>query len=105
MEADMKLTEKNLEEYRNRGFLFFESLLSKEEADSLQREIPGIVAQKRREIVNETDKKTARSIFNLHAYNEKYARLVRHPRLVEPSMQLVGGLVYVSRSSSTTRRL
>jgi ectoine hydroxylase len=57
--------------------------------------VPGIYAQRREEVVREKDGQTVRSAFAVQTYNEAYRRLSRHPRLIEPAMQLLGGPVYV----------
>jgi ectoine hydroxylase len=91
----MKLKQAQIDEYNDRGFLFFPSLLSKEEMGVLSRELDQIVAKPRREIVYEKDGKTLRSVFNMQTYNEAYRRLVRHPKIVDPVSQLLGSPIYV----------
>jgi ectoine hydroxylase len=61
----------------------------------LKRELPGIFAQDRKENVREKDGKTVRTTFAAHTFNEAFRRLGRHPRMVEPVMQLLGGPVYM----------
>ena len=46
-------------------------------------------------MVREKDGRTARTAFAAHTYNDAFAKLGRHPRLIEPAMQLVGGPVYI----------
>ena len=36
-----------------------------------------------------------RTAFGVHTYSDVYWRLSRHPRLVEPAMQVLGGTVYI----------
>ena len=36
-----------------------------------------------------------RTAFAAHTYNDTFAKLARHPRLVEPAQQLLGGDVYI----------
>lgn len=91
----MQLMEQRIDEYNENGFLFFPSLLTMGEVDVLKRELDKILAHPRREIVYEKDGRTLRSIFNMQAYNEAFAHLVRHPKIVRPVQQLVGGPIYV----------
>jgi ectoine hydroxylase len=91
----MKLSQLLIDEYERNGFLFFPSLLSQAEMSVIRRELDVIAATPRREIVYEKDGKTLRSIFNMHAYNEAFARLVRHPKVVEPVRALLGEPIYV----------
>src|SRR5690349_17128908 len=79
-EIAMKLSQAQIQEYDRNGFLFFPGLLSKTEMSVISQELDSIVAKPRREIVYEKDGKTLRSIFNMHAYNEGFARMVRHPK-------------------------
>lgn len=91
----MKLSEDQLQEYQQRGFLFFPSLLTDEEMGVLRKALDRIVEVPRREIVYEKDGKTLRSIFNMQAYDDAYARLVRHPKILQPVTQMLGGPAYV----------
>jgi ectoine hydroxylase len=91
----MKLTEAQLKEYDQNGFLFFPSLLSTAEMAILGKALDQAVATRRQEVVFDKDGKTLRSIFNLQAYSDAYAKLVRHPKLLEPVTQLLGAPAYV----------
>jgi hypothetical protein len=55
----MKLSEDQLQEYQQRGFLFFPSLLTDEEMGVLRKALDRIVEVPRREIVCEKDGKTS----------------------------------------------
>ena len=59
------------------------------------REVPGILRQERPEVVREKDGKTPRTAFAVHTYNDVFARLACHPRLIEPVEQLLDGPVYI----------
>ncbi len=91
----MQLNEAQLEEYRRRGFIFMPGLLSPGEMAVLNRELKETLKTPRRELVLEKDGKTPRSIFNMHAFNDAYRRLIGHPKIVGPARQLVGGTAYV----------
>lgn len=91
----MELSREQVRKFEERGFLFVPGLLSEEEMAIVRAELPGITAGDRPELVYEKDGTTLRSLFNMHAYNDVFARLVRHPKLVEPAGQLVGGPVYI----------
>ena len=90
----MELNEKQIEDFHSNGYLFCESLLAREEVAVLHRELKAILQTDREEIVRELDRTTLRSIFNLHNFNDAFSRLSRHPRIVGPAMQLLGGPVY-----------
>lgn len=91
----MRLSEQQIKEYDERGFLFLPSLLSADEMKVLQRELDGILKEKRREVVLEKDGKTPRSVFNMHAYNDAFGRLVHHPKIVQPVRDLLGEPAYI----------
>lgn len=91
----MELSREQVREFEENGYLFVPGLLSEAEMEVVRAELPKITAEGRPELVYEKDGTTLRSAFNMHAYNDVFARLVRHPKLVEPAGQLVGGPVYI----------
>lgn len=91
----MRLTREQAEQFEREGYLFFRSLFSGEEVARLNREVPAILAERRPEVVREKDGSTPRTSFAAHMYNPAFARLARHPRLVEPVAQLLGEPVYM----------
>jgi len=91
----MKLSQSQIDEYEGNGFLFFPSLLTQPEMALISSELATIASKPRREIVYEKDGKTLRSIFNMHTYNEAFARLVRHPKIIEPVRQLLNEPIYL----------
>jgi ectoine hydroxylase len=91
----MRLTREQEERFEREGYLFFPNLFSAEEVARLNREVPAILAEHRPEVVREKDGSTPRTSFAAHMYNPAFARLARHPRLVEPVAQLLGEPVYM----------
>ncbi len=91
----MTLSQAQIDEFNTRGFVFLPAYFSPAEMAVLTREMKEVLKTPRRELVLEKDGKTPRSIFNMHAFNEAYGRLVRHPKIVGPARQLVGGPAYV----------
>ena len=59
----MQLTDQQIETYRTEGYLFLPNVFSAAEVGALNREVPGIFAMDRKEIVREKDGKTARTAF------------------------------------------
>ncbi len=86
----MKLTAAQRAEFEEQGYLFLPSLFTPEEMDLLNAEVPGLFAQQRPEVWREKGSDAPRTAFYVQTWNEAYARLARHPRLVEPGMQLLG---------------
>jgi ectoine hydroxylase len=91
----MKLSEAQLQEFDREGYLFLPNLFSATETKRLTDEVPKIYAEHRQENVREKNGDVVRTNFAAHTFNELYRRLGRHPRLVEPVMQLLGDQVYV----------
>ena len=78
-----------------RGYLFFPGLFSAAEMRGLQDEVPRLFAQHRPENVREKNRAAVRTNFAAHLYSRPFARLARHPRMVEPIMQIFGEAVYM----------
>jgi ectoine hydroxylase len=91
----MKLTKEQLEHFDREGYLFFPGLFSQEEIDVLTREVPSLYERREAYNVREKGKEAVRTNFGAHMYSEPFARLARHPRMVEPVMDLFGEEVYM----------
>jgi len=91
----MNLSDAQLKEFDETGYLYFPEVFSSAEVEVLNREAHKIFALDREEVVREKDTVTARTAFAAHNYNEAYRCLGRHPKLIEPVMQLLGGGVYM----------
>ncbi|HSO07713.1 MAG TPA: phytanoyl-CoA dioxygenase family protein [Pelomicrobium sp.] len=91
----MKLTNAQLEEFDRTGYLFFPSLFTPPEIKVLNDEVPRLYAMDRIENVREKDSNAVRTNFAAHLYSEPFARLARHPRMVEPVEQLFGEKLYM----------
>jgi ectoine hydroxylase len=91
----MKLTPAQVAQFEREGYLFFPSLFTREEIKVLTDEVPALYAQRRPENVREKGSDAVRTNFAAHLYSAPYARLARHPRMVEPIKQLFGEDVYM----------
>ncbi|MGB7302031.1 MAG: phytanoyl-CoA dioxygenase family protein [Burkholderiaceae bacterium] len=91
----MKLTQEQLDRFESEGYLFFPSLFTPEEIGRIRDEVPSLYSEDRPEVFREKDGKTPRTGFASHTYNEMFARLGRHPRMVNPVEQLLGESVYM----------
>jgi L-proline 4-hydroxylase len=92
----MKLTPEQLSQFDHQGYLFFPDLFSKQEMKVLTDEVPRLYAQRRPENVREkTNEELVRTNFAAHLYSYPFAKLARHPRLVEPVKQVFGEDVYM----------
>jgi L-proline 4-hydroxylase len=91
----MKLTDDQVAEFRERGYLMLPGLFRAPELAVLRHAAGQVYAMDRKEVVREKDGKTARTAFAAHTYHEAFRRLGRHPRLVEPVEQLLDGPIYM----------
>jgi ectoine hydroxylase len=91
----MKLTQAQLEAFDRDGYLFFPALFKPAEIKSLTDEVPALYAQRRPENVREKSGDVVRTNFAAHLYSAPFARLARHPRMVEPVRQVFGEDVYM----------
>ena len=90
----MKLTDAQLADFETEGYLFLPEVFSPAEAGLLRAEADQVYRLDREEVWRESSG-VARTAFAAQTYNEAFRRLGRHPRLVEPVMQLLGGPVYL----------
>lgn len=90
----MRLTDEELKQFDEQGYLFFPGKFSPEEAALLKREAEAVYAMERKEVWRESSG-VARTAFAAHLYNEGFRRLGAHPRLVEPVQQVLDGPVYM----------
>ena len=88
------LTEQQLEEFDQAGYLFFPSAFSPEETHVLKQAALDVYQMQREEVWRESSG-VARTAFAAHTYNDAFRRLGAHPRLINPVMQLLDGPVYM----------
>jgi ectoine hydroxylase len=91
----MHLNQDQIAQFDREGYLFFPGLFTQEEIKTLTDEVPALYAQRRPENVREKGSDAVRTNFAAHLYSAPYARLARHPRMVEPIQQLFGEDVYM----------
>ncbi len=93
----MRLTEEQIERYGKDGFLVLPGLFSSAEVALLRGALDEVCAEDTPANIREKDSGEVRTAMGLHLRHEVFARLVRHPRLLEPAMQLAGGQLYVQQ--------
>jgi ectoine hydroxylase len=91
----MKLTAEQLAQFERDGYLFFPGLFKPEEIKTLLDEVPALYRQHRPENVREKGSDAVRTNFAAHMYSAPFARLGRHPRMIEPVMQIFGEALYM----------
>ena len=91
----MKLEPAQIAAFERDGYLFFPSLFKPEEIKVLIDEVPRLYAQDRPENVREKGSEAVRTNFAAHMYSYPFAKLARHPRMIEPIVQLFDEPVYM----------
>ncbi|MFQ5756199.1 MAG: phytanoyl-CoA dioxygenase family protein [Acidiferrobacterales bacterium] len=93
----MRLSDRQLQRFEEDGFLVLPGLFSPEEVNLLRAQLPALFAERCPENFREKDSDLVRTAMALHLRNEVFARLVRHPRLLEPALQILREDVYVQQ--------
>jgi len=91
----MRLSTQQINDFDRDGYLFFRSLFTPAEIRVLNDEVPALYAQRRPENVREKTGDVVRTNFAAHMYSYPFAKLARHPRMVEPIKQLFSEDVYM----------
>jgi ectoine hydroxylase len=91
----MKLTAAQHEQFDRDGYLFFPGLFSADETRTLTDEVPQLYSRREAYNVREKGKDAVRTNFAAHLYSEPFAKLARHPRMVEPVQELLGEALYM----------
>ena len=91
----MKLYPAQHEQFDRDGYLFFPGLFSTEETRTLSAEVPRLYSRREDYNVREKGKDVVRTNFAAHLYSEPFAKLARHPRMVEPVQELLGEALYM----------
>ncbi len=91
----MKLSPQQHQQFERDGYLFFPSLFTPEETTSLNAAVPALYARREAYNVREKGSEAVRTNFAAHLYSEPFARLARHPRMVQPVQELLGEALYM----------
>src|SRR5882757_1007398 len=91
----MKLGQEQIRRFESDGYLFFPGLFTRGEIKVLIDEVPRLYAQRRPENVREKGSDAVRTNFAAHLYSYPFAKLARHPRMVEPVTELLGEELYM----------
>ena len=91
----MRLTQEQHEQFDRDGYLFFPSHFSPQETQNLNAAVPELYARREAYNVREKDSDAVRTNFAAHMTSEPFARLARHPRMIEPVEDLLGEKLYM----------
>lgn len=91
----MKLTPEQHAQFERDGYLFFPALFSPEETRVLTAAVPDLYARREAYNVREKGSDAVRTNFAAHLVSAPFARLARHPRMIEPVEHLFGEKLYM----------
>ena len=91
----MRLTRQQIEQFEREGYLFFPGLFSADEIGALNAAVPELYGRREAYNVREKGSDAVRTNFAAHMYSAPFARLARHPRMVQPVMDLLGEELYM----------
>jgi ectoine hydroxylase len=91
----MQLTPEQLAAFQRDGYLFFPGLFTPQEVALMNAEVPSLYARREAYNVREKGSDAVRTNFAAHLYSAPFARLARHPRMIEPVQQLLGDKLYM----------
>ena len=91
----MRLSKDQLEQFDREGYLFFPNQFSAQEMATLTAAVPELYSRREAYNVREKGSDAVRTNFAAHLVSAPFARLARHPRMVQPVMDLFGEPVYM----------
>jgi ectoine hydroxylase len=91
----MRLTKDQLAQFDRDGYLFFPGHFSPEETKAMTDAVPELYARREAYNVREKGKDAVRTNFAAHMYSKPFAKLARHPRMIEPVQDLFGEKLYM----------
>ena len=91
----MKLSPEQHAAFDHDGYLFFPGLFSAAEMQPMLAAVPELYSRREAYNVREKDSDAVRTNFAAHLVSEAFARLARHPRMVEPVQDLLGEALYM----------
>ncbi len=93
----MRLSKQQIADFEDQGFLIFPELFSAAEVAVMRQAMTDVFAEDCTANIKEAGGGVVRTAMGLHLRHDVFARLVRHPRFVEPARQLRGDDLYVQQ--------
>ena len=91
----MRLSKEQIEQFDRDGYLFFPSHFTPEEIKTLTDAVPELYSRQEAYNIRERGSQAVRTNFAAHLYSEPFARLARHPRMVQPIEDLFDEKLYM----------
>ena len=99
----MQLSRSQIERFHQDGFLVLPDLFSAPEVAILRRALTTVSAEDCPANIREKRSGEVRTAMGLHLRHPDFAKIVRHPRLIEPAFQLLGDHLYVQQVKVNTK--
>jgi len=93
----VKLSEEQLARFAQDGLLILPGLFSAAEVALMRGRLPTLFSEDSPANIREKDSDEVRTAMGLHLRDQVFAKLVRHPRLVAPALQILGEPLYVQQ--------
>jgi ectoine hydroxylase len=93
----MQLSAEQLDSLATQGFLLLPGLFSGAEVDALRERLPALLVDGHEGNIIERASGEVRTSMGLHLRDERFAALVRHPRLVNPALQVRAEPLYIQQ--------
>ena len=91
----MQLTPEQRQHFDEHGYLFFPGLFNPQETQNLVDAVPELYSRQEAYNVREKGSQAVRTNFAAHMYSKPFAKLARHPRMVDPVEDLFGEKLYM----------
>jgi ectoine hydroxylase len=98
----MTLTNIQVGQYNDHGYLVVENVFSQQEVEKMLEEMRNVIGEESPRRILEKNGLT-RSFFGPDLTNDLFKRITRLKRLVDPSVQLIGDRVYVHQTKLNTK--
>ena len=93
----MHLSEEQIGALNRQGFLVLPDLFSESEVDALRSRLPALFADGHEGNIVERESGEVRTSMGLHLRDDCFDALTRHPRLVEPALQILEEPAYIQQ--------
>ncbi len=94
----MHLTDAQLTQFHQHGFLILPGLFSDHEVEVLRQAQDDVFTEETEANIREKKSGEVRTAMGLHLRHPVFNRLSHHPRLVEPAQQLLGPELYIQQT-------
>ena len=91
----MNITKKQKEFFDKEGYLFFPSIFSQKEVQNLLNAVPKLYEIREEYNFREKGSDAVRTNFAAHLYSTPFAKLARHPRMIQPVEDLLQEKLYM----------